>query len=339
MTALREYERLECGGLWRADEDAQRRDVLVNFGHATLVISDSAGRPLSHWSLPALVRQNPGKMPAILSPNEEPDETLEIEDELMIKAIEKVLKSVEKSRAKPGKLRNYLTVGFIAGTAALAIFWLPGALMRQTMSVVPMSKRAEIGAVVLGHVQRLTGPRCRNENGAIALEVLRKRVLGANADGQIIVLPQLAQGAVALSGGLILLDRSVIENAQDPAIPAGYIVAAAEARTQTDPLAAVLKSVGLRQTVGLLTSGELPSETLEEYARGVTEAERKFPSDKNLIRAFTTAQIPTGPFAYARDASGQLTRSLIANDPHAERDEPEILDDADWVRLQGICNS
>ena len=50
MTALKEYARLESGGLWRADADAQRRDVIVSFGDATLVISDSAERALAHWS-------------------------------------------------------------------------------------------------------------------------------------------------------------------------------------------------------------------------------------------------------------------------------------------------
>jgi len=35
MTALDQYVRLESGGLWRADADAQRRDVAVSFGDAT----------------------------------------------------------------------------------------------------------------------------------------------------------------------------------------------------------------------------------------------------------------------------------------------------------------
>jgi len=339
MTALREYERLESDGLWRADTDAQRREVVVSFGNATLVIADSAGRPLTHWSLPAIVRQNPKVMPAVFTPGDDADETLEIDDDLMIAAIEKVLSSVAKSRPKPGKLRHFITLGLLAGTTALAVFWLPDALMRQTMSVVPMSKRTEISAIVLGHVQRLTGPRCRNAQGTAALEGLRKRLLGSDAVGQIIVLPQLVQGAVALSGGLILLDRRIIENATDPAVPAGYIVAAEEARAQIDPMEAVLRSVGLRQTVGLLTTGDLGADVLQDYARSVTEAEPRFPDDKALIKAFTAAEIPTSPFAYARDATGQRTRALIANDPYAERDEPQILDDANWVRLQGICNN
>ena len=65
MTAFREYERLEATGLWRATPEAQRREVLVSVGEATLTISDFQGRALTHWSLAAILRKNPGRMPAI----------------------------------------------------------------------------------------------------------------------------------------------------------------------------------------------------------------------------------------------------------------------------------
>ncbi|MCO4847258.1 MAG: hypothetical protein KC448_04720 [Yoonia sp.] len=338
MTALREYERLESGGIWRADLDAQRRDVTVSFGNATLVITDGADRPLTHWSLPAVIRQNPGKRPAVFTPDEGAVETLEIDDDLMIGAIEKVRKTLAKSRPQRGKLRHFITLGFVAGTAALAVFWLPDALTRQTVTVVPPSKRAEIGAIVLGHVQKLTGPRCRDSDGVAALELLHARLLGADANGQIVILPQLAQGAVAMTGGIIALDRRIVENADDPAVPAGYIIAADAARRGIDPLASVLQAVGLRQTMGLLTTGNLPSDVLADYARSVTQADPTFAKDDDLITAFAAAQIPTTPFAYARDGSGQRTVKLIEGDAFAERDEPEILSDANWIRLQGICN-
>ena len=32
MTALKEYQRLECTGLWKETSDSQRREVLVSFG-------------------------------------------------------------------------------------------------------------------------------------------------------------------------------------------------------------------------------------------------------------------------------------------------------------------
>lgn len=338
MTALREYERLESGGLWRADADAQRRDVTVSFGNATLVIADSADRPLSHWSLPAIMRQNPGETPAIYTPDEAADETLEIDDELMIGAIEKVRQSLAKSRPKRGKLRGLLTLGILAGSAVLAVVWLPDALIRQTVSVVPDVKRAEIGATVLGHVQKLTGPRCRDADGLAALDTLHDRLFGAGSNGRIVVLSELEQGAMAMTGDIIAIDRQIIERADDPAVPAGYIVAAAAQGMLHDPMNAILKSVGMRNTMGLLTSGDLPAEALTSYARGLTEAQPNLPDTTDMVEAFKSAQIPTTPFALALDPSGQQTRGLIGADEFAERDEPEILSDAKWIRLQGICN-
>ena len=61
MTALKKYQRLECTGLWRSDLSAQRREVILSFGKATLVLTDSQNRVLSHWSLIAVEVQK-GKM-------------------------------------------------------------------------------------------------------------------------------------------------------------------------------------------------------------------------------------------------------------------------------------
>ena len=58
MTALKEYDRIEATGLWRANADAQRREVIVSIGDATLTISDHNDRALAHWSLPAIERAN-----------------------------------------------------------------------------------------------------------------------------------------------------------------------------------------------------------------------------------------------------------------------------------------
>ena len=339
MTALSEYERLESGGLWRADADAQRREVTVSFGNATLVVADMADRPLTHWSLPAVTRQNPGARPAIFSPDVDGLETLEIDDDLMIDAIEKVRVSLAKGRAQPGKLRQVATIATVAGALALAVFWLPDALTRQTMSVMPQTKRAEIGAGVLGHVQRLTGPRCRNAAAEAVLDKLFTRLLGRDASGQIVVLPTLRKQATTFPGGIIAIDHGVIKAADDPAVVAGYILAAASDRQLSDPMEAVLQSVGLRVTLGLLTTGEISQDSLTAYARTAVEAAPERPDQNRLVQAFEAAQIPTQPYAFAVDPMGAQTRIMIANDPHAERDEPEILSDADWIRLQGICDS
>lgn len=338
MTALLEYERLESGGLWRADKTAQRREVTVSFGNATLVITDQAERPLTHWSLPAVERLNPKETPALYAPDPEGTETLEIDDEIMIEAIEKVRRALAQARPQPGRLRHALTLTVLAGTIAAAVFWLPNALTQQTIRALPDAKRSEIGANLLGQVQRLTGPRCKDPDATAALDILHRRLFGNAATGRIIVLPELRQIAVALPGDIIAINKRVIENADDPAVAAGYVVAAHAKSLEQDPMVPVLDAAGLRTTVKLLTTGDMPVDTLVGHARQLAEMDPDLPSDQDIITAFETAQIPTSPFAFARDDSGQTTRTLIEADTYAERDEPEILSDGDWVRLQGICN-
>ena len=87
MTALKQYDRLEATGLWRPAPQEQRREVVLTFGDATLVISDNAMRPLTHWSLAAINRSNPDERPAVFLPGPDAAETLEIDDQVMIEAI------------------------------------------------------------------------------------------------------------------------------------------------------------------------------------------------------------------------------------------------------------
>ena len=103
MTVLAKYQRLEAEGLWRSDPDAQLRDVIVVIGDATLTIAALNGTALSHWSLPATARRNPGQRPAIYSPGEGVPESLELNDPEMIDAIETVLKSSDSGTPSPGE--------------------------------------------------------------------------------------------------------------------------------------------------------------------------------------------------------------------------------------------
>ena len=81
MTALRKYMRLESSGLWRETPEARLRDVVVGLREATLVLSDpKTETALSQWSLPAVERLNPGKMPALYGVGDADSETLEIDD-------------------------------------------------------------------------------------------------------------------------------------------------------------------------------------------------------------------------------------------------------------------
>lgn len=331
MTALKQYERLESEGLWRENSDAQRRDVLVSFGNATLVISDSAGRPLAHWSLPAVTRLNEGERPALFAADETADETLELSDPLMIEAIEKVRKTLLKSQPHPGRLRHVLIGGSVIVAILLAIFWFPGAALRQTLSVVPQSKRLEIGATILGHLQTQVGQRCQGAHGQDALAQLNQRLWGSESSTQIIVLPRGIGTSKPLPGGLILLNQDVVEQVDDPSITAGYALAAHATSIDTDPLADVLITAGLKATIGLLTTGDIAPEHLKTHADALVTTTQNITETTSLTRTFELAGVPLGPyFAHVGIESAV---------PYIQYDYGPILSDNAWIGLQGICDN
>lgn len=337
MTALDQFSRLESGGLWRPDPDAQRREVTVSFGEATLVISDSAGRPLTHWSLPAVQRLNSGERPAVFTPASDAVETLEISDDFMIDAMEKVRKTVKRRRSRPGRLRNMGIFAVFAGIVGLGVFWLPNALIREAQSVVPSVKRAEIGATLLGHIQRVTGQTCRSTLGTQALDELHARALGTDAGGQVFVVPSGPDTAVYLPGGMIVMNRDLIEDTEDPAVVAGHIIAAAAQVRVQDPLAALLQEVGIGTTFTLLTTGEIAPDTLRDYAETLFANPPARANDTLMLALFADAEVASTPFAYAIDVTGETTLGLIEADPMKTAQSDPLLSDAEWISLQGIC--
>ncbi|MEP2139326.1 MAG: hypothetical protein ABJI41_07435, partial [Erythrobacter sp.] len=132
MTVLEKYQRLEAEAIWRPETDAQRRDVVISIGKATLTIGDANGTALTHWSLPAIVRLNPGEVPALYAPGTDAPETIELNDPEMIGAIEQVLRAVRGNGKTPSRLRSALS-GLVALAAVGAlVFWGPGAITRYT---------------------------------------------------------------------------------------------------------------------------------------------------------------------------------------------------------------
>lgn len=337
-TALDEFSRLESGGLWRPSPDEQRREVIVALGEATVTISDTAGRPLAHWSLPALRRQNAGIRPALFSPDSEATETLEVSDDLMIDAMEKVRKTVKRRRARPGRLRGLTSLAFFVAIIAGGVLWLPDALIRQAQSVVPQVKRAEIGATLLGHIQRITGQTCRSQLGADAMAKLYRRALGSGSGGQVFVVPSGPEVAIYLPGGLIVMNRDLIEDTQDPATVAGHIISAAGQLREEDPLTALLEYAGIGTTFSLLTTGEIAPDTLRSYAEVIFANPPERASDSVLLDLFTAAELPSTPYAYSVDVTGETSLSLIEADPMQGREVRQILTDGEWISLQGICS-
>lgn len=339
MTALEKYQRLEASGLWRPAEDAQRTEVIVSIGDATLVISDSRERALAHWSLAAVERANPGERPAIYHPDGDPGETLELDgsEAEMIAAIEKLRGAIERSRPHPGRLRLAGLLLSVAAVVALGVFWLPDAARRHAVSVVPEVKRAEIGQDLLQHIRMVTGPPCTAGEGSAVLERLGRRVPSPTGPGQLMVVRDGVDQATHLPGGTILLNRALVEDYEEPDVVAGYVVAERLRAELRDPLDDLLDFGGLGATIRLLATGALPESVLQAYAKERLTQPPAALSDKVLLAGFTAWKIRSTPYAYASDISGETTYGLIEADPFASEAAPVVLPDADWLRLQGIC--
>lgn len=339
MTALEQYSRLECPGIWRSDPDAQRLDVIVSFGDASVVIADRNGSALSHWSLAAVVRVNRGEVPAIYTPSAEASELLEIDDSTMIDAIERVRAALLKTRPRRGRLRLVLFGVFLAALVAGAALWLPGALQRHTLGVVPDPTRTQIGTQLFTAIGRISGSPCRTPRGDAALAQLHARLLPAGRGG-LLVLPEGIPPTLSLPGGLMLLNRELVEEHDSADVVAGYILAEAERRDRTDPLGAVLDSAGIIATLRLLTTGEIRARTLQAYAESLAGKAPEPVPEAALLARFASAGVPSTPYAYALDVTGETTLSLIEADPKrgGEAREP-VLKDSDWVALQGICGN
>ncbi|MEM6391033.1 MAG: hypothetical protein AAF825_14425 [Pseudomonadota bacterium] len=339
MTALADYQRLECSALWRPSAGVQRREVMVSLGEATLVISGFNETALSHWSLPAIQRLNPGERPALFALDDaDADEHLEISEPDMIAAIDRVRGAISRARPHPGRLRLGLRASGALCLLAAAAFWLPGALARQTAALLPEQSTREIGAAILAEMEALSGPACSSPSGAQALERLAERIFGAEPP-TIVVLPEMVSGTSHLPGGVLVLDRAIVETPERPDAVAGYLVAEAARAERQDPLADILEESGIGALFGLLTMGQMPEEAVRSAAAERLTTTPEAVPDAALIAQFTEAQISSAPYGFAVDISGESTLGLIEADPVRGQSPAPVLSERDWRALQTICTS
>lgn len=339
MTALRKYARLECAGLWRDSPTAQRREVIVAFREATLVLSDPKSESaLSHWSLPAIERINPGETPALFAPGQDATETLELDDPDMISALETVRNAVVGLRPKPGRLRGFLLGSGTVLVLGLGLYWLPDALVRHTASVLPAATRAAIGQAALTDVQRLTGSPCASPLGSFALTALGDDIFGPHR-AQILILRDGIKTSAHLPGGTILIGRAMVENQTGPEALAGLALMERLRSELSDPILPVLEHAGLTATFRLLTSGTLPDGSLAGYGEAFLQQPPVPIAEDIALARFKEAGLASTPYAYAVDPTGETTLGLIEADPFGGLVPEPLMPDGDWVSLQDICAS
>lgn len=341
MTAVDKYQRLECDGLWRSAATEQLREVVVGLRDATLVLSDPRNdMALTHWSLPAVERLNPGEMPALFTAGRledgQPAETLELTDTYMISALDTVRVTLVRRRPRPGRLRGVIVTGILAAVLSVGFLWLPGAMFRHTASVLPQSTRVLIGKMVVQDMARLTGTPCATPLGERAAAALAVK-LSTLGVGEILVVRDGVDTALNLPGGLVVVNRKLVEQTEDPEQVAGFVVAESLRAEMQDPVIPLLAHAGLMSTFGLLTTGVLAPDAVASYAESLLKADRAdLPQDRLLDRF---RRVNLSPAAYARvlDPADDTALGLIEADPFAGRSPAIILNDNDWISLQSIC--
>lgn len=338
-TALRRYQKLESRGLWRETDAAQLREVVVNLGEASVVMSDPrSGVAITHWSLPAMERLNAGQTPAVWRPGPDAAETLEIDDPDMIAALETVAVAIGRSRRRPGRLRQASTILAVCAGLALLIGWLPGAVMRRTADMLPDVTRQDIGLMVLGDLARLTGQPCSAPTGQAALDRLALRIFGPEDTPSLTVVREGLTDTMHLPGNRIVLVEALLVVPEGPDVAAGYLIAERLRSTAIDPVLPVLNHAGLPATLRLLATGTLDPAAVSGMAEELLSAPRAMIADDTLLSAFQAAELPSSPYAYGLDTSGETTLALIEGDPFPKGPPRPVLPDEDWVRLQDICS-
>lgn len=339
MTALKKYLKLESPGLWRDAPQDQRRNVVVSFGEASLILSDpKTDQALSHWSLPAIERRNPADMPAVYAPGPDAAETLELDDADMIAALETVQAALATRRPRPGRLRGTMLVTSTVAVLGLIIFWLPGVLVAHTAAVVPAAKRAEIGELALRDVIRLTGTPCAHALGQKAMAELAERLFGPLNTPILLALREGAVPALHLPGDVIVLSRGMFDAQNGPQAAAGAALVEQARSRARDPLIPVLEHAGLIATVRLLTTGNLPEGAMNGYGEVILQAAPlAIPADI-LVADFARAGVPVTPYAKTLLASAPDRLALMAGDPFAQTPAPALMADEAWISLQAICD-
>ncbi len=339
MTALKKYQRLECGGLWRETPQDQRREVLVAVRRCDAGPVRSEKR---HRDQPLVVaghradQQGRGAAGLCARPRcrRKPGADRPRHDRGAGRG-----PPCGQGRHRPARQAAGRASGRAAAAVVLAAaLWLPGALVRHTASVVPPPQRADIGQRALDDLARVTGANCRNQLGLQALAALAERVFGPVDTPILYVMPEGVTRPLHLPGDVIVLPRGLIEQANGPEAAAGAALVERLRSRLRDPIVPLLEYAGLRSTFHLLTTAELPDSALAGYGEAVLRAAPLPLPDSAVISAFEAAQVPLTPYALAVDPEGTATAGLVGQDPYKGLSESPLIPDESWLALQGICS-
>ncbi|MFK5998819.1 MAG: hypothetical protein QM492_12025 [Rhodobacterales bacterium] len=330
MTALEKFERLESLGLWKETETSQKKEVIVSFGNASLVLSDNLDTPLTHWALDAVQIIDADDERVIYAPDKAGFETLEISDPTMNHAIKKLRKALHKPKLKRGRIR-LLSIGLtVVLFSLLATLWLPGALADYAVGVISDTKAREIGEKLMPYITQYSGQPCRSGVTDPIIRKLENRLVGNSGD-TVFIADLGARYSIHLPGRIILLNRSLVERFPEPEVLAGFVLMESTLQDKTPALRNLFLQAGSIKTLSFLITENIGAKILARFAEQQMTKPLILPDAQTLLKRFQVADISSTPFARV------LNNSTLEKDDPVKGVYQPILTDPEWLKLQAIC--
>lgn len=330
MTALKKFERLESLGLWKDSETSQKKEVIVSFGKASLVLSDNKDTPLTHWALGAVEIRDSNEECIIYAPDKTGQETLEITDPTMNRAIAKVRKAIRKPQSHRGRIRLLSTVLIVFSLCLLGAFWLPPALSDYTTRIVSDAKAREIGAKLMPYINQYAGHPCQSANTDLVIRKLENRLTETNRN-TLFIADLGSRYSTHLPGGIILANRILVEQVSGPEVLAGFVLMERTLQEHDPALHALFSQAGPVATLSFLVTGTISNDILRAFAKSQMTKPMTVPEPQDLLALFKATNISSAPFANVLN-----NQALVTGNPVQGQFEP-ILTDPEWLALQSIC--
>ncbi len=340
-------------------QTAQGRDVTVRMAGASIEILADDGTILSRWPIGLVTAQgNLADDAAVtLSTTMLPEARLRLQDRATIEAIAgRLPRSQKLDRFRPGRIAAWTAVGVaVLGLAAFAIHRLPAL----AAPLLPYDAKRALGEAV---AQSIFPPeaRCAGSPLAPLAELAERLRLAAGIEQplEIIVVDYDMVNAFATPGGVVVMTRGLIADAQGPDEVAGVLAHEIGHVRHDHPTQGVLRSIGISALLQFLTGGSdlegLASAggTLAflSYSRAAEEE-----ADATAIEIMTTAGINAdglgrffGRLQADEDATGiaSLIPSWLSTHPPTEARQrattreatgAPALDETGWQSLRRIC--
>lgn len=338
MTALDEFDRLEALANWQARPNEPVVEVLVTLGEATLTISDLSGeqdKPLTHWSLGALMRTAQDENHTTYG-IEGSDETLIVADEMLKTALDRVLPKPMATPVTGHKRPRFFWPAIILILASAAYFGMPDFIDRLAYRMIPPERAALLADEMIPMIEERTGPACASPAGLKALEVLSARLQPASKV-KLHVHDLGDASVISLPGDKVVIDQRIMELSSSPEEIAAWAAIGIAGIAQSPAITGLFQNDGLLDGLKFLATGNLPQSAKNRAVNLmlINAAQIAPITAENANQLLINAKISTNGLA------GVLSREAFGVE--IEHYRPDVtaeppLTMQEWNSLKGICS-